>query len=263
MLETVQIPIFVISLESATERRGYLLKHLKKLGVDYLLLNGTTPQELPIEKRNSAIAVWDSHIRALRHFLETDSEFSLILEDDVDLESNIKVKEKVFGALPELCKSIPTGYQILQLGYVPFRKRNLLFVLLRELYFLVYKNYQFDGRNLKSLKKDLGTQKFNQCNLRLREITGWNSLVVDGFGAGTQSYICSRKAAKFLIQIYEEKRDWDSNSRFSMDTLIENMNKRRETPAEIKSLRFSKQIFEQRDIPTVNSYFPQNLNKTI
>jgi len=256
MLEKVQIPIFVISLESATERRDYLLKHLKKGEVDYILLNGTTPQDLPIEKRNSAIAVWDSHIRALRHFLESDSEFSLILEDDVELESNIKVKEKIFGALPELCESIPTGYQILQLGYVPFRERNPFFVFLRELYFLVCKHYRFDVKNQKALKEKLGNHDYRQLNLKLQEITGWNSQVVQGFGAGTQSYLCSRVAAEYLIKSYEEKDDWDSNSRFSMDTYVESLNKSHEVPANIQSLRFSKQIFEQRDIPTVNNYFP-------
>jgi len=255
---TESVPIYVISLQSAHDRREYISRNLGALNVSFSFVDGTTPPELPPNKQNSAIAIWDSHIKAMKMFLKTQAQFACIFEDDINLAEYNYVKQNFFQNIYQLAKSIPEGYTILQLGTMSFKRRNLLFVSLREFYFLLHGHYRSDALPLRNLVSRLGKANYLILSKKIEELTKFKSKPVEGFCTGAQAYILDRSAAEYLVQNYSEKLDWDLSSRFSMDTFLESESRSSKTPSEIRTIRLSKQLFAQRQIPSMNNYFPGN-----
>jgi len=250
------VPIYVISLASAGDRREYITRNLNTFNVPFLFVNGTTPRELPLDKQNSAIAIWDSHIKVMKIFLSTQAEFACIFEDDIKLGDHKLSKKKFFDNIYQIAKLIPQGYSILQLGTMSFRRRNLIFAILRECYFLFHGYYRFDVTPLGILISQLGKENHFNLTRQLSGLMQFKSKPVEGFGTGMQAYILNRSAAEYLVKNYLEKTDWDSSSRFSMDTFLEGESRNVNVPAEIRTIRLSRQLFEQRPVPTSNTFFP-------
>ena len=250
------VSIYVISLETAHDRREYISRNLGAYNVSFSFVDGTTPLELPPNKQNSAIAIWDSHIKAMKLFLNTQAQFACIFEDDIDLTEYKDAKQSFFENIYHLAKSIPQGYSILQLGTMSFKRRNLLFVALREIYLLLHGHYRFDTLPLSNLVSQLGEENYSILNKKITVLTQFKSKVVEGFCTGMQAYIINRSGAEYLVQNYLEKKDWDSSSRFSMDTFLESESRNPKTPSAIRTIRLSKQLFAQRRIPSSNTYFP-------
>lgn len=250
------VPIYVISLESAGDRREYITRNLTALNVSFLFVNGTTPGELLFDKQNSAIAIWDSHIKVMKIFLSTQAELACIFEDDIELEDRKLAKKKFFDNIYQIARLIPQGYSILQLGTISFRRRNFIFAIFRECYFLFHGYYRFDSTPLCNLITQLGKENHFNLTRQLSGLMQFKSKPVEGFGTGMQAYILNRSAAEYLVQNYLEKADWDSSSRFSMDTFLERESRNVNVPAEIRTIRLSRQLFEQRPVPTSNTYFP-------
>jgi GR25 family glycosyltransferase involved in LPS biosynthesis len=253
---TESVSIYVISLPSAHDRREYISRNLGALNVSFSFVDGTTPPELPPNKQNSAIAIWDSHVKVMKMFLNTQAQFACIFEDDIDLAEYKHAKQNFFQNIYQLAKSIPHGYSILQLGTMRFKSRSLLFVALRELYFLRHGHYRFDALPLSNLVSRLGEESYLILSRKIAELTQFKSKPVEGFCTGAQAYVLDRSAAEYLVQNYSEKLDWDLSSRYSMDTFLESESRSSKTPSEIRTIRLSKQLFAQRRIPSMNNYFP-------
>jgi hypothetical protein len=251
------IPIYVISLRGEFDRRAYLIKKFKSLGVEFTFIDATTPKMLSEGKQNSAIAIWDSHVKALKEFLKTDFPFACIFEDDIDLERHFDAKMRFFSRISEIASCIPGGFSILQLGTMSFRKRNIFFVSLRELYFLLHNFYAFDKPAVNSLRNSIGSQALTALNRKLSDVLHFKSKPVEGFQTGMQAYLCNRSAAKYLVAQYLAKTDWDQNSRLSLDTYLESQSKTQNAGSEIRAIRLSKQLFEQRPLPSSNTFYPE------
>lgn len=94
------IPIFVISLERAPERRHAITSHLKSLGLEYEVVNAVDGKKLS-EKQISevvreglsydcgVVGCYLSHIMVYKIIVERNISTALILEDDAMLNSNI------------------------------------------------------------------------------------------------------------------------------------------------------------------------------
>ncbi len=258
MINSAHVPIFIISLPNAVERRSYILKNLSLLDVRFSFIKATSPVELPPKKQNSAIACWDSHVKALSKFLLSDANFACIFEDDIDLSKRLKYKKRFFINIEKIANGLPKGYSIIQFGTVSFRRRNWIAIGIREFYFLCTGFYRFDQKAYLNLKNSIGSKVYEGTTRNFKELLGITSKLVDGFGTGMQAYIINRKAAEFLVTYYFQKNDWDPTSKFSMDTLLEQLSRHPETNPEVRTIRISKQLFEQRRIPTMNNFFPGN-----
>ncbi len=254
MSETV--PIFVISLQSAIDRREYITRNLAMFNVTFSYVNGTTPLELPPNKQNSAIAIWDSHIKAMKEFLSTDAMFACIFEDDIDLEEFKLAKTNFFDNIYQIAMSIPPNYSIFQLGTMNFSRRNFFIVILRKFYFILHGYYRFHTQQINKLRDLIGKQNYSKLSRELAALMKFKSKPVHGFATGMQAYILNRSAAVYLVQHYSEKIDWDRTSRFSMDTFLENESSNLNCLNEIRTIRLSRQLFRQRSIPTSNTFFP-------
>jgi len=252
------VPIFVVSLKSATGRREYVANNLAAFNVTFSFVDGTTPLELPLNKQNSAIAIWDSHIKAMKNFLDTQASFACIFEDDIDLTEYKSAKKNFFDKRFQIAMLIPQSYSILQLGTMNFNRRNFISVYLRELYFLLHRHYRFHALSVRDLIARIGQENYSTLSKELSKLMVFKSKPVHGFSTGMQAYILNRKAAEYLVQHYSQKMDWDSSSRFSMDTFLENESKNSSPPVEIRTIRLSRQLFRQRPIPSSNTYFPNS-----
>lgn len=86
------VPVFYINLDRDQSRRLYIEKHLKENSIEkYFRVEGIVGNTVDnyTSLSSSELGCTLSHIKALKHFLETEYDFALICEDDVDL-SNIK-----------------------------------------------------------------------------------------------------------------------------------------------------------------------------
>ncbi len=249
--------IVVISLVESKSRRNYILERLSKLGFEFEFLDATTPRDLPFHKQNSAIAIWDSHVKSMVRFLESKEDYCLIFEDDVDLDSDVDIKVKVLTNLQEIMNCLPEGYSIIQFGNMGFKERNFLAKLLRNFYFFIFQRYHFDGGPFKKLKKSLGRARYTKLQRDLRELIGVRAKPLEGFTTGAQAYILNRSAAEFLIENYSNRTDWDVKSRFSLDTYLEISSNSAITPPHIRTIRLGRSIFQQRPIGSTNTYYPR------
>ncbi len=92
-------PIYIINMERSKDRKSYIEDHFKKYGIlEYNFVNGidgskedlneliNNLNELNVSKNEISCGM--SHLKAIRHWLETsDSEYGIIMEDDVSLET--------------------------------------------------------------------------------------------------------------------------------------------------------------------------------
>lgn len=96
---------FLINLDRATERLERMNSQLQALGIPYTRVSAVLGDllEEPIEgfdergfqirtgkhQNKREVGCYFSHLKCLRAFLETDSEFALILEDDAELPEDL------------------------------------------------------------------------------------------------------------------------------------------------------------------------------
>jgi GR25 family glycosyltransferase involved in LPS biosynthesis len=248
--------ILVISLVESKSRRNYILERIGSLGFEFEFLNATTPRDLPLNKQNSAIAIWDSHVQAMVKFLNSEESCCLIFEDDVDLESDFEIKIKTLTNLQYIIDCLPEGYSIIQFGNMGFKERNFLAQLLRNSYFFIFRRHHFDRDPFKRLRKSLGQVRYAKLQKDLRNLTGVHAKPLEGFTTGAQAYLLNRSAAAFLIENYAKRTDWDVKSRFSLDTYLEISSNSAVTPPQIRTIRLARSIFHQRPIDSTNTHFP-------
>jgi len=248
--------ILVISLVESKSRRNYILGRLSALGSEFEFLDATTPRDLPSNKQNSAIAIWDSHVQSMVRFLESKEDCCLIFEDDVDLDSDVYIKAKILTNIQEIMNCLPKGYSIIQFGNMGFKERNFLARLLRNFYFFIFQRYHFDSGPLKKLRNSVGRARYTKLQKDLRELTGVRAKPLFGFTTGAQAYLLNRSAAEFLIENYAKRTDWDVKSRFSLDTYLEISSNSAVTPPQIRTIRLARSIFHQRPIDSTNTHFP-------
>jgi glycosyl transferase family 25 len=95
-----RIPVYVVSLERARQRRALLKAHLGALKIDYELIDAVEGAKLDpsqIEKMNpngnlspAALGCYLSHIRVYERIVETQTSVALVLEDDTVLSHGVK-----------------------------------------------------------------------------------------------------------------------------------------------------------------------------
>lgn len=84
--------IYYINLEKDKQRNNYILNHFKELGINKFNrvdgVYGESVKNKPEEISWSEAGCTASHLKAIQMFIDSDEDFAVICEDDVDL-SNI------------------------------------------------------------------------------------------------------------------------------------------------------------------------------
>lgn len=94
---TKQVPVFVVSLARATERRERICAHLSDLGITYRLMDAIDGRTLSDDEvarvvkpglriHRGAIGCYLSHVEIYRRMIADDLPVALVLEDDARLD---------------------------------------------------------------------------------------------------------------------------------------------------------------------------------
>lgn len=125
-------PVYIINLESRKDRLDYIIKELQQYDVEnyniFSACDGNTFNfdEVVFEKEklqlsNNELGATLSHLKAIQHWLETsDSEYAIIIEDDLSLET-VDFWNFTFN---DFLNSINKQYDILQLCIIQNYKIN-------------------------------------------------------------------------------------------------------------------------------------------
>ena len=241
----------VISLPERIDRRGHVQENFQRMGHKFLFVDGNRPTDLPTHMQNSAIAIWSSHVLALEKFLGTEYEYALILEDDVYLQD--KKIERLFINLDKLACLLADRFSILQLGTMDFTNKSKIRSAISRLYLAFFSHHHYDKGDLIATRKFLGPSEFKQMRKKLTEILGVSCIPLLGFKIGAQSYIVNRNAAEWIVRDYKNREVWDLSSRFSIDTLLEEIS--HSVDLDPITIRVSRQLLTQRKTPSDNNYY--------
>jgi len=238
----------VISLPERVDRREHILENFKRIGHEFLFVNGKRPSDMPSNMQSTAIAIWAAHVSALETFLLTESDYVLVLEDDVYLQNELA--GKFISSLDSIGQLVQGDFSILQLGTVDFVNSNRLRALASKVYFMIFGYYRYDKHDLIRMQRYLGSDDFKKSKLILTNCLGIDCLPLFGFKIGSQAYIINRFGANEVIRDFKARTDWDLDSTFSIDTWLENLS--HGGSLEPKVLRTSRQLLVQRDTPSDN-----------
>ena len=95
-----RVPVYIVSLKDATERRALISKHLRGLGIEYELIDAVRGASLDLKYRNEvnpagnmsmgALGCYLSHIQIYERMVRQNIPVALILEDDTVLHYSVK-----------------------------------------------------------------------------------------------------------------------------------------------------------------------------
>jgi len=177
---------YIINLDERRDRWENCLAELNKCNLNPNRISALTPSLVDSETEQFAsldiIAIWKSHQNAMRVFLDSDSEYALILEDDFSL----KIKD--FDHLSSQFKKYELDF--LQIGFLlPF--------------ITDYLNYKIE--NLQDvIFKLLSHLKFSSITSKHsinEQISIPANIVLNGIRAGGHAYIINRRFAKACLSM--------------------------------------------------------------
>ena len=238
----------VISLPERLDRREHIMTNFQRIGHEFLFVNGKRPSDMPPNMQSTAIAIWATHVSALESFLLTESDYVLVLEDDVYLQNELA--DKVISNLDSIGQLLQKNFSILQLGTMDFVNSNRLRALASKMYFIIFGHHRYDKHDLIRMQRYLDSDNFKKVELALTSSLGIRCLPLLGFKIGAQAYIISRFGAAQVVRDFKARTDWDPDSIFGIDTWLENLS--HGVSSELKVLRTSRQLLAQRDTPSDN-----------
>lgn len=193
MITNSALPIYVINLETETQRWDNCLKQAKKFNLELQQVKAIEIKDLASATdtyvSDGVRAVWASHLKCLEKFLATPSSHALILEDDFEI-ARPKTLFKVLNS-PRIYK-----YDLVQLGYLRPGPDISIRVMVANLETMVFRMLGVVG------KFPLLRQKSFTKRLRVAEAvaTPWG-FTVDDFQPGAHSYLISRSMATAVLKL--------------------------------------------------------------
>lgn len=177
---------YIINLDVRTDRWKNCLVELKKCNLNPNRISAFSPTAADNETEQLAsldiIAIWKSHQRAMRVFLDSDSEYALILEDD------FSPKIKDFDHLSSLLKNHELDF--LQIGFLlPFITDYINFKI-ENLQDIIFKFLSHLGFDVITSKHSISEQRGVPV-----------SIVLNGIRAGGHAYIINRRFAKACLSM--------------------------------------------------------------
>jgi len=248
-----EVPIFVISLENRLDRREYVRDNFTLLNKDFKFVDAYRPLDLPINMQNSAIAIWASHAKALQEFLLTDCSYALILEDDVNLHGEPAIR--FFSNLNKFDLFLNNTFRIIQLGTVDFLSKSIFRRALQNLYLYFFGLYRFQRLDRYRLINEIGEEEFGRIEKELTKLFNFRVVPLFGFRIGSQAYIITRDSAEWIVSNFNRRIVWDLNSRYCLDTFLEEFSRDPNCGPKIKTLRLANQVFPQRDSKSDNNHY--------
>lgn len=105
---------FLINLDNRPDRLASAIAQLKQHGIQFQRVSAVNARNVSITDNpyvtSGVAAIWLSHLKALRVFVDSGEPYGLILEDDFDVRCNLKQ----LGRVLTYCD----GYDFLQIGFL-------------------------------------------------------------------------------------------------------------------------------------------------
>lgn len=182
----------IINVEGQFERKDYAIEQAKKLGLVPKVVKAITPSDFVEDQFlvvNPAVeACWLSHQKALSEFLDSDSEFVLIFEDDVEIESIRK-------SIDSLIKMTTFNFDLYQVGFLSEGILNRTEIRIKNIQHSFFKILsKFSSY---PILKSFLTNRMRIERSRMLPL----GIVPADFQAGTHAYIANRKMAEFLLSV--------------------------------------------------------------
>lgn len=183
--------IYVINLESRTDRRTKVTNSLNSLNLNFEMITAIDARtfgkgQASFNLSLPAQACWESHVLAIQAFLKTCSTHAIIFEDDVLLHN--------WGAIEKMISRKDfINFDLVQFGYV---NTGLIDRIHRNL--INFESTIFQSLFYVTRIKPL--HRF-QKRLRVRRRVGMGfNLVAHDVRAGAQAYMISRNLAQTILQ---------------------------------------------------------------
>ena len=187
--------VYVINLQSRPDRLESISAALKSRGMAFDRIEACTPGPEKSEfLALGVLATFNSHVKALKTFLDSGKEFALILEDDAEFIERF--------SLVSVIEHLNNDIGFIQLGFL---KSNLV-----DNFEVFYFNLRrtFICRTFQIIEK-LVPKFVEVLNLKSRLVISEHSFVPDSWiasniQAGGHAYIVNRTFASGIIQIGEK-----------------------------------------------------------
>lgn len=229
MKKVLAFEAFLINLDRDSDRLAWSNIQLTEIGIQYNRVSAVDMNQLRTSENDLVTlgvkACWESHKKTLQQFLEGDSEFALILEDDVQFMNFRKIRKM-------LQKAPWQEFDVYQVGFLShgiLAKASIHISNLESIFFKVLSIFlNASGAKLKARNR-----------MRVKQASRMPfGMVAARFEAGTHCYFISRHAATVVLSL--------NNPQFlSADDFFSAL-------ARMRSLKFgrpSKSLADQKNFP--------------
>ncbi len=185
--------ISIINLDDAKTRFKVASKQLDEIQLEYLRVPAFDQSRIATEEcryvTQGIAAIWRSHIKAMKLFLESSEDFVVIMEDDFKItnRSAFIKSNSVF---------LNNNLDLLQIGFLNTGIDIYFLRKLEHLQFILFRLISSLGRASSFIDARISQR------MRIRDIRDFsNELVPYSFLPGAHCYIISRKLAKEIIEM--------------------------------------------------------------
>jgi GR25 family glycosyltransferase involved in LPS biosynthesis len=207
------LPVYVVSLQYRIDRRKAMFDGLTALSLDFTFVDA-----FDIKNYNKAFetnfevskhAIWRSHVLAYENFLTSNSQWGVILEDDIDFSNSVLLSQMQLKTLTDAITEKTIEIDMFQFGYNS-DKAETFRQLISDLFFSAFRFRRYDWPDLFSLLKKQGPGKLILLSL-LISMPSKRVLLLRGHSErGTHYYLINRSLATSLTEyFYQNSRSDD------------------------------------------------------
>jgi GR25 family glycosyltransferase involved in LPS biosynthesis len=208
------IPTFVLTLENRIDRQESVKRLLKEVDLDFKFIFSSKTDNSKFNAMSKTtqieVAIWDSHIRAMRAMLDTESNWCLILEDDFEIKESGKFFLKNRNNIDLILENLEPFYSIFQIGSLENTYSLRSSYILSRIYRAIFRSNRFDFISHLKNSRYMSYNKRTNVNKILKKCGLNKTKILFGLRLGTHAYYINREAASKLINIFEN-RDADPN----------------------------------------------------
>ena len=251
------IPVYILTLENRKDRQDQIEGSLSGLRVNFEFMYSKKSENqvflaLPMANQTE-IAIWNSHTRAMRKFLLTDSKWAMILEDDA-ITKNI-ARNFFEQQIEQFAAIFEKEVGIIQLGWIPNSQKSGMDRLVAIFFRIIFRENRFDFKSKITYIKRFGFWNYRIKSKNISNIAGMKLNPLLGMRLGTHAYLIDRSTASKLIQRFEKRNQFCDFKTIDQDLL--SLTGASSNSSEITAIRFNKSLLDQLQIDS------DNLNKTI
>jgi GR25 family glycosyltransferase involved in LPS biosynthesis len=252
-----QVPIFVITLDSRTDRQDKIGKALEELQVDYEFIYSNKDDNqkfaaLPMANQTE-VAIWNSHVRAMKQLLSSPFEWALILEDDAMMGQVLPefINQTIFNYLSLL----GDHFGIIQIGWIPNSEKRGFQAVIARLFRIIFGLNRFDLKSRLKYLEEFGILGSLRTTRNLSKVSKQRTLPLIGMRLGSHAYLINREASTELIQRFDRRHLILDFKTIDQDLL--SLTEFYTKGSALNAIRFNTSLVEQLQVDS------DNVNKTV